>query len=134
MPADEAQLFCARTQASAKKCPDRDIFGQIIGGLTRNIPFDSFSMLSIWDRVDIPARESPMTYAIQSTETLGALIRRERKAQGLRQPDLAAAAGTSIRFIVQIENGKATAQIGKVLDVLQQLGLGIELSGLTEEC
>lgn len=52
-----------------------------------------------------PDRESSMNHTIRSTEDLGALIRRERKAQGLRQPDLAAAAGTSIRFIVEIEGG-----------------------------
>lgn len=74
-----------------------------------------------------------MTHTIQSTEDLGALIRRERKAQELRQPDLAAAAGTSIRFIVEIEAGKPTAQIGKVFDVLRQLGLGIDVTGLSEE-
>lgn len=73
-----------------------------------------------------------MTHSIQSIEELGALIRRERKHQGLRQPDLAAAAGTSIRFIVEIEGGKSTAQIGKVLDVLRQLGLKLELTGLSE--
>ncbi len=84
-------------------------------------------------RADIPERESPMSHTISSTEALGALIRRERKAQGLRQPDLAAAAGTSVRFIVEVEAGKATAQIGKVLDVLRQLGLSLALDGLTEE-
>ncbi len=72
-----------------------------------------------------------MTHPIRSTEGLGALIRRERRAQGLRQPDLAAAAGTSVRFIVEIERGKPTAQLGKVLDVLAQLGLSLGLVGLS---
>lgn len=74
-----------------------------------------------------------MSHTIQSVDSLGTLIRRERKSQGLRQPDLAAAAGTSVRFIVEIEAGKPTAQIGKVLDVLRQLGLSLALSGLSEE-
>ncbi|MGK0481671.1 MAG: y4mF family transcriptional regulator [Planctomycetota bacterium] len=73
-----------------------------------------------------------MAHNIQNAKDLGALIRRERKAQGLRQPDLAAAAGTSIRFIVEVEAGKATAQIGKVLDVLRQLGLSVTVDGLSE--
>lgn len=64
---------------------------------------------------------------IDSASALGALIRAERKAQGLRQPDLAAAAGTSVRFIVEIEQGKPTARIGKVLDVLRQLGLEVHV-------
>ena len=70
-----------------------------------------------------------MDTPIASTETLGALIRAERKAQGLRQPDLAAAAGTSVRFIVEVEQGKPTARIGKVLDVLGQLGLEVHVTG-----
>ncbi len=74
-----------------------------------------------------------MTQPIQSVSELGAAIRKERKAQGLRQPDLAAAAGTSIRFIVEIEAGKETAQIGKVFDVLRQLGIGLDITGLSEE-
>ncbi len=73
-----------------------------------------------------------MTRRIDNTEDLGRWIRAERKAQGLRQPDLAAAAATSVRFIVEIERGKPTAQIGKVLDVLRQLGIGLSLEGLSE--
>ena len=68
-----------------------------------------------------------MSTPIDSTAALGARIRAERKAQGLRQPDLAAAAGTSVRFIVEIEQGKPTARIGKVLDVLRQLGLELRV-------
>lgn len=64
---------------------------------------------------------------------LGALIRRERLAQGLRQPDLAAAAGTSVRFIVEIERGKPTAQVGKVLAVIGQLGLRLRIEGASPD-
>lgn len=74
-----------------------------------------------------------MQSTISDTAALGALLRRERKLQGLRQPDLAAAAGTSVRFIVEIERGKPTARVGKVLAVLQQLGLRLVLDGLTVE-
>ncbi|QDV07105.1 anaerobic benzoate catabolism transcriptional regulator [Planctomycetes bacterium Poly30] len=74
-----------------------------------------------------------MPQPIQTIQALGALIRRERKAQGLRQPDLAAAAGTSVRFIVEVEAGKPTAQIGKVFDVLRQLGLSVLVDGLSED-
>ena len=64
-----------------------------------------------------------MRDAIHSTVELGELIRRTRKSLGLRQPDLAGAAGTSVRFIVELEKGKPTAQIGKALEVLRQLGI-----------
>ncbi len=60
---------------------------------------------------------------VQSPEQIGAAVRAARKEQGLRQPDLAAACGTSVRVIVEIERGKPTAQLGKVLHVLRLLGL-----------
>lgn len=98
----------------------------------RNVPIAPFWLdLAAWTS-DIPERESSMTHTIQTADQLGALIRRERKAQGLRQPDLAAAAGTSVRLIVEVEGGKSTAQIGKVLDVLRQLGLSVHIDGLSE--
>jgi HTH-type transcriptional regulator/antitoxin HipB len=74
-----------------------------------------------------------MQAPIPDSEALGALLRRERKRQGLRQPDLAAAAGTSVRFIVEIERGKPTARLGKVLDVLAQLGLRLVVEGLSKD-
>ncbi|MBL8752881.1 MAG: helix-turn-helix transcriptional regulator [Planctomycetes bacterium] len=64
---------------------------------------------------------------VYSTEQIGAAVRAARKEQGLRQPDLAAACGTSVRFIVELERGKPTAQIGKVLHVLNLLGLRLTL-------
>ncbi len=75
---------------------------------------------------DIPNGIS-VKHSIDNVEALGALVRQVRKAQGLRQPDLAGAAGTSVRFIVELERGKATAQVGKVLDVLRQLGIELVL-------
>ena len=48
--------------------------------------------------------------------TIGRVIRDERKELGLRQDELAAASGVGLRFIVELERGKATAQIGKVTD------------------
>jgi len=40
----------------------------------------------------------------------------------LRQDQLAAVAGVGVRFLVELEAGKPTAQIGKALDVLAALG------------
>ncbi len=66
-----------------------------------------------------------------SPADLGTLVRTTRKAQGLRQPDLAGACGTSVRFVVELERGKTTAQVGKVLRVLQMLGLRLEVTPAT---
>lgn len=53
---------------------------------------------------------------------LGLLIKKERKMKGLTQTQLGELTGTSINFISQIEAGKPTAHIGKVLGVLKTLG------------
>jgi y4mF family transcriptional regulator len=47
---------------------------------------------------------------------------------GLTQPDLAMTAGVGLRFIVEVEKGKPTAQIGKVLRVLRTLGIAVALT------
>lgn len=60
---------------------------------------------------------------------IGYAIRRERRAQKLRQDQLAAAAGVGPRFLVDLEAGKPTAQIGKTLSVLRALGLNLTLTG-----
>ena len=65
---------------------------------------------------------------IADPSDLGAAVRAARRAQGLRQPDLAAAAGTSVRFIVELERGKPTIQLGKALRVVQMLGLQVRLA------
>ncbi|MCC5850727.1 MAG: helix-turn-helix transcriptional regulator [Verrucomicrobia bacterium] len=64
---------------------------------------------------------------ITSTQELGAKIRRERKRLGVTQADLAMTAGTGTRFVVDLENGKPTVQTGKVLQILQALGLRLEI-------
>ena len=53
---------------------------------------------------------------------IGRIIRETRRSQGLRQDQLAGAAGVGVRFLVELEAGKATAQIGKALAVLAALG------------
>ncbi|MBL0311127.1 MAG: helix-turn-helix transcriptional regulator [Holophagaceae bacterium] len=62
----------------------------------------------------------------------GELIRRTRKAQGLRQDELAGAAMVGLRFIVDLEAGKPTVQLGKVLMVLAALGCAISITSPSE--
>lgn len=64
---------------------------------------------------------------INSTKELGNLIKTTRKSQGLTQTDLATAASVGIRFIVDLENGKETAQLGKALNILMMLGLKVNV-------
>ena len=62
-------------------------------------------------------------------EQIGITIRKLRKRQGLRQDQLAGAAGVGLRFLIELEGGKETAQLGKTLAILNALGCKIELIG-----
>ena len=59
---------------------------------------------------------------------IGDIVRTARKAQGLRQDELAGASGVGLRFIVDLEAGKPTAQLGKALKVLEALGCHFEIT------
>lgn len=61
--------------------------------------------------------------AILDAQTFGQAVRAARKEQGLSQRALAERCGCSQRFISELERGKATAELGKALWVLSELGL-----------
>ena len=54
---------------------------------------------------------------------LGRKIRELRRAQKITQAQLAGLANTGVRFISDLENGKETCHIGKMLRVLETLGV-----------
>ena len=64
----------------------------------------------------------------KTSEQLGAAIRTRRKALKVTQKDLAMTCGTGLRFIIELEKGKSTCQTGKMLQVLQALGLELQIS------
>lgn len=64
--------------------------------------------------------------SIKTTEQLGSAIRTRRKQLKITQKELAMTCGTGLRFIIDLERGKPTCQIGKTLQVLQALGLAVE--------
>lgn len=63
---------------------------------------------------------------MKNTEQIGTAIRLRRKQMKITQKELAMTCGTGLRFIVDLERGKPTCQIGKTLQVLQALGLAME--------
>ena len=65
---------------------------------------------------------------IQSTKDLGAEIRRRRKELGYTQGFLSEFSGISASFISNLENGKETAELGKVLFLINLLGMDMELT------
>jgi y4mF family transcriptional regulator len=59
---------------------------------------------------------------------IGELVRSIRKQMGATQKNLAMTSGTGLRFIIELEQGKPTSQIGKVLTVLNTLGVTVDLT------
>jgi y4mF family transcriptional regulator len=67
-----------------------------------------------------PERETP---GQAPAARFGALVRERREALGLRQDDVALATGVGRRFIIDLEAGKPTCQLGKALLVAEAVGL-----------
>ena len=66
-----------------------------------------------------------MAKLVRTTSDICTLIRTARKEQNLRQDQLAGVANVGLRFIVELEAGKPTAQVEKVLQVIDTLGCSI---------
>ncbi|MGL4207968.1 MAG: helix-turn-helix domain-containing protein [Candidatus Adiutrix sp.] len=63
-------------------------------------------------------------------EELGYIIKRVRVMRGFTQYELAMQTNTSTKFISNVENGKKTANMGKVLLLIRVLNLGAQLLDL----
>jgi y4mF family transcriptional regulator len=61
-------------------------------------------------------------------EQIGNVVRLARVSQRLRQDQLAAAAGVGVRFLIELERGKPTVRLEKVLAVLNALGCHLEIT------
>lgn len=71
--------------------------------------------------------------SITSAQTLGAALRAARKRINLTQSELALVAGVGVRFIVDLEGGKATVRLEHVLRVIDALGGSLVVTGLDAE-
>jgi HTH-type transcriptional regulator/antitoxin HipB len=63
-----------------------------------------------------------------TAKDIGRLIHETRKRLGVTQKELALTSGTGLRFIIELEKGKETAEVGKVLTILQTLGIQLTLT------
>ena len=63
-----------------------------------------------------------------TSEQIGRTIRDTRKKLGVTQKDLALTSGTGLRFIIELEKGKETCQIGKALAVVNTLRIQMTLT------
>ena len=80
--------------------------------------------------MNVPLWEDTVDGAIEITTpaSLGALLRDRRRALGWTQQDLADASGTSRRWIVAMEAGKDTAEVGLVMAALSALGVHLRVA------
>ena len=58
-----------------------------------------------------------------AAKKLGEIVKQRRQELRMNQGELALVSGTGVRFISDLENGKTTCELGKALDVLDNLGL-----------
>lgn len=63
-----------------------------------------------------------------TAKQIGEMIKTARKGMGVTQRALAMTSGTGLRFIIELEKGKPTCQFGKVLTVINTLGISMELT------
>jgi len=63
---------------------------------------------------------------ISNASAFGQMVARARKALGITQRELALAINAGERFIVDLEAGKPTAQLGKALAVARAAGVRLE--------
>jgi hypothetical protein len=61
--------------------------------------------------------------AAKAALTFGTIIRSRRKALNMRQDELALATGVGRRFLIDLEAGKPSCQLGRSLLVAEALGL-----------
>lgn len=62
---------------------------------------------------------------IKTPKDIGKLIRQKRKEQELTQVELAGLSDVGSRFLVELEQGKQTIEIGKALQVMRMLGFSL---------
>ena len=69
-----------------------------------------------------------MNNRMATAADIGMAVRKKRKEDGLTLADAAGLCGVGYRFMSDLENGKETVQVGKVLKVLNALGLEMTIA------
>ena len=69
-----------------------------------------------------------MKIELSNIQQLADIVRSERKKQNVTQVQLSQLANVGVRFIRDLEDGKSSMHIDKVFNVLETLGVTIELT------
>ena len=59
---------------------------------------------------------------------LGRVMRSRRVESEMTQANLASAVGVSAKWISEVENGKMTVEVGKIMEVLDHLGYALAIA------
>ncbi len=78
--------------------------------------------------MSLQVKPSQVGVKVRSAQDLGTFVQTIRASQKMTQADISGLANTGNRFITELENGKDTVQLKKVLDVLSALGLEMTIS------
>ncbi|WP_440877041.1 transcriptional regulator [Thalassotalea sp. PLHSN55] len=65
---------------------------------------------------------------VKNIKLLGVVSKLVRQSQSLDQETAGLLSGNGLTFISQFENGKETVEIGRVLNLLEQLGIELEIN------
>ena len=68
---------------------------------------------------------------IQKASDIGKAIRQKRKEIGMTQTEAAGLCNVGIRFLSELENGKPTLEIDKVLQVVSMFGFSMSMRNKT---
>jgi hypothetical protein len=97
----------------------------VFRGFVKNIP-NGKTVARITPAEVEMVRTSKLNYRpVKDTVEIGRILRQKRKSQGLTLEQVAQHCGLSIRFISEVERGKATAEFGKVLFLLSEVGVDL---------
>lgn len=64
---------------------------------------------------------------IKSIEDIAIIVKKVRKQKNLTQIELAQLSNVGTRFLSDLENGKPTCEIEKVIKILTNLGIKLEV-------
>ncbi|MBD5399899.1 MAG: helix-turn-helix transcriptional regulator [Treponema sp.] len=66
-----------------------------------------------------------MEILLHSSKDISTVVKERRKALGYTQAEVASFCNVGLRFLSELENGKETLQLGKVLKVVNILGIDL---------
>lgn len=68
-----------------------------------------------------------MKFSVKDVKQLGKAAQLVRKTQGLDQMSVASLSSNGTTFLSEFENGKPTVELGRVLRVLDSLGIAVTI-------